>query len=269
MKKHKAIVNFLIVICVIIIFQLGCDWKKFTPNSGSQSNTNTESKKDVSDNSKSTVSGNCSNAYHPVGENIQRKYHIDYASGPVPDQDYTEKYSDFTNDGFVAKSEFEKVTSTINWRCTSDGLLATQYGNSIDMKSGGSAKIETIKSSGVTFLVESRWKQGEKWTSEYQITETITDAKGKQVGGGEGTVTQASEIVGTEEVKVPAGTFQTFKVKNQTTLNLTIKVGGMSVPSKTTIETTVWFAKDVGVVKSQNNIGSIMSATTELLSISK
>lgn len=267
MKKHKTIINFLIVICIAITLQLGCDWKKFS-NAGGRSNTNSESQKNASDTSKSEIPGNCNNPYYPVGENIQRKYHIDYATGPVPDQDYTEKFSDFNGDAFAVKNEFKEVTSTVNWRCTSDGLLAVQYGNSIDMKSG-SAKIDTVKSSGITFPNESRWKQGEKWTADYQITETINDAKVSQVGSGEGTVNQTSEITGTEEITVPAGKFQTFKVKNQTTLNLTVKVKGASFPTKTVLETTAWFAKDVGIVKSQTNLGGITTATTELLSISK
>lgn len=267
MKKHKTIINFVIVIAVVIILQLGCDWKKIS-NAGGRSNANSENQKNVSDPSKSDILANCNNPYYPVGENIQRKYHIDYAAGPVPDQDYTEKFTDFNGDTFSVKNEFKEVTSTVNWRCANDGLLAIQYGNSIDMKNA-SAKIETVKSSGVTFPNESHWKQGEKWTADYQISEKINDAKGAQIGSGEGTVNQTSEITGTEEITVPAGTFQAFKVKNQTTLNLTVKVKGASIPTKTVLETTAWFAKDVGIVKSQTNLGGITTATTELLSISK
>ena len=211
----------------------------------------------------------CQNAYYPIGANIERKYHIDYQKAPVPDQDYTERYVDFNADGFVAKTEFKEVSTTINWRCTADGLLATQYGNSIDMKSGSSAKIDTINSKGVSFPVESRWNSGEKWSSEYDIKETLKNPTGSTIGGGDGTVSQASEVVGSEEVKVAAGTFQTIKVKNQTTLNLTVKVGGMSVPTKTVVETTAWFAKDVGMVKSETNMGGLGGATTELLSFKK
>ena len=240
-------------------------------NNGSTSNSSVNSSKNATsgDNTGKDTPVICQNTYYPVGANIERKYHIDYQKAPVPDQDYTERYTDFNGDGFVAKTEFKEVSTTINWRCTADGLLATQYGNSIDMKSGSSAKIDTTNSKGVSFPVESRWKTGEKWSSKYDIKETLKNPNGSPLGGGDGTVSQASEVIGSEEVKVAAGTFQTIKVKNQTTLNITVKVGGMSVPTKTVVETTAWFAKDVGMVKSETNMGGMGGATTELISFKK
>lgn len=272
MKKSKNFVtnigNFLLIICLVAFLQLGCDWKKFS-NSGGQTNSNTEIKKEISENSKTEIPGNCKNSYYPVGQNIERKYHITYTKNSFPAQDYTETFADFKSDGFVVKTEFNNVNTAINWRCIPDGLLATQYNNSINMKSGSSAKIETVKSEGVSIPVESRWNVGEKWNTKYEINESVTDPKGNQVGEGYGTVIQNAEIIGNEEITTSAGTFQTSKVKTKIMLDLTVKVKGISVPTKTSLDSITWFAKDVGMVKSQSSMNGTEMATVELLSYKK
>lgn len=270
MINNKNFINAVFAVFVAVMLISGCrqDQSSDSPQT-SESNVVENKNGSSAATAKSSVSPNCSNPYYPVGESIERTYRIDYADAPVPDQNYTEKYTDFNNDTFVANTEFKEVNTRINWRCTPEGLLATQFNNSISMKRGSSATIETLKSSGISFPEESRWKQGEKWTADYQISQTMSEEKGEELGRSEGTVKQSSEIVGAEEITVPAGTFQTFKVKNQTTLDLTVKVKGMSIPTKTTVDSTAWFAKDVGMVKIQNNMSGFGTVTTELLSYKK
>jgi len=188
----------------------------------------------------------------------------------VSDREYTETFSDFSGDTFTVNTDFGTVNAHVHWRCTGDGLLATQYNNSIDlMKSGASAKVDTVDSSGVTFPQEGRWQTGEKWEAAYHVIETLNGPDGKQIGGGDGTVKQDAEIVGSESVTVPAGTFDTMKAVIKTELEITINVKGISSPVKVPFETTGWFAKDVGLVKAVTKMGLGGDATTELKSISK
>jgi hypothetical protein len=266
-------INLILGFIVLSLFSVSCrfaDYLKPNTNSSTNSSQTESSPKNSSDKKETAnISPNCQSSYYPVGPEVERKYHIKYQKGPIPDQDYTERYTDFNNDSFVGKNEFKEVNTTINWRCTSDGLLSTQYGNSIDMKSGSGAVIETLKSDGVSFPNDAKWIQGGKWTTNYEIKETIKNPNGQQIGEGNGKVTQNSEVIGEEQITVPAGNFQTLKIRNKTTLDLTVKVSGMSVPTKTLVETTAWFAKDVGMVKSESRLGGIATATTELVSYKK
>lgn len=276
MKRNPNFLNtfckysVIITLSLLIQFQFGCSLIKSVTSSNSSVNSSTatnSTSSGESENAGNGISAICRNAYYPVGPAVERKYHIDYVKNSFPSQDYTERYTDFNGDAFVAKTDFKAVSTTINWRCLPDGLLATQYGNSIDIKSGGGAKIDTLDSKGVSFIAETRWNPGEKWATTYNIKETIKGPDGQTPNGeGSGTVNQSGEVIEAEQVTVPAGTFQTMKVKVKTTLDLTVKVSGMSIPTKTNIDTTAWFAKDVGMVKSETGLGGLGVATTELLS---
>src|SRR6185369_13366800 len=179
--------SFLAIIIVLatVLFSVNC---RFTGSSSPESNSNTTAVKSESSESNSSSSGKssqnipaiCQNAYYPVGPTVERKYHVSYAKDSFPAQDYTEKYSDFNGDKFVAKTDFKDVGTTINWICTPEGLLATQYVNSIDFKNGGGSKIDTINSRGVSFPSESRWNVGEKWTTDYDVKETLKNPSGQQ-----------------------------------------------------------------------------------------
>ncbi len=257
----------LLALCLLQL-QFGCKLERFL-----SSNNNPGSNNKPGDSTTGASEGNlsaiCSNAYYPVGEKIEKKYQIKYQKSPALDQDFTERYINFSGDGFSSKSEFKEVSSTINWRCTADGLLATTYGNTIEMKSGAGVKLDTLNSKGVSFPAESRWNTGEKWTTDYDVKETIKDSKGQEMGSGDGTVHQTAEIIGAEEITVPAGTFQTFKVKIKTNIDIVVKIRGASVPAKTALDTSIWFAKNVGMVKAESDLGGTMTSTTELLSSKK
>jgi hypothetical protein len=252
----------------VALVLLGCNLSKFLPSGNTSSNTVT-SDKETSDTSAS-ISTLCNNGYYPVGSTIVRKYHVAYPKGMLSDREYTESFSDFSEDTFVVNTDFGNIKAHINWRCTPDGLLATQYNNSIDLvKSGASAKVDTVDSNGVTFPPEDRWQAGEKWHAQYHVIETMNGPDGKVMGTGDGTVQQDGEIVGLESVTVPAGSFQAMKAVLKTELEITIKMKGMSMPMKVPFETTAWFAKDTGLVKSVTKMGRAGDTTTELVSSSK
>jgi hypothetical protein len=257
------------VFSLFLFIVLGCSLSKFVPASnGSTSNTTTSDKK-TSDTS-APIATLCNNGYYPVGPSVVRKYHVSYPKGMLSDREYTESFSDFAGDTFTVNTDFGTVNAHVHWRCTPDGLLATQYNNSIDlMKSGASAKVDTVDSSGVTFPPQDRWQTGEKWQAEYHVVETLNGPDGKSMGGGDGTVKQDGEIVGSESVIVPAGSFETMKVQIKTDLDITIKMKGMSIPMKVPFETTAWFAKDTGMVKAVTKLGQGGNTTTELTSINK
>jgi hypothetical protein len=235
-------------------------------NNASVGNNDTARKEATSgDKAQNTTTDLCRNEYYPVGPNVERKYRIEYPKNMFPTSEYTERYTDFKDDVFVAITDIGEVSTRVNWRCTADGLFATQYNNSVDMKSAGSSEIDTLEASGVSFLSESRWNTGEKWSADYKVKQTMKSPEGKVTGGGAGIINQSGEVLGAEEVTVPAGTFQTMKVKVKTDLDMTITVAGVTVPAKMSLETLAWFAKGKGMVKSTTGIGKQGVVTTELL----
>jgi hypothetical protein len=200
---------------------------------------------------------------------MKRKYRVKYPKGVMSDREYTESFTDFSGDTFTVNTDFGSVAAHVKWRCTAEGLLATEYNNSIDMKSGSVVKIETLDSKGVSFPSGDNWQPGGKWNAEYHISEDVATSGGKSVATSKGTVTQDGESIGTEEVTVPAGTFQTVKVRVTTHLDLAMNISGTSIPMKVDLETTAWFAKDTGMVKSVTKLGPTGETTTEMLSFSK
>lgn len=253
---------------IILVAVLACSLSKFMPASNTSTSNSAHPANSTSDSSGS-IAELCRNGYYPVSPTILRKYHISYPKGLMSDRDYTESFSDFSGDTFMVHTDFGAVKANVNWRCTAEGLFATQYNNSVDMSSGVSAKIDTIDSNGVSFPSTDKWVSGEKWNAEYHITESISSKDGKPIGSSTGTVKQDGEIVGSEEITVPAGSFQTMKVSMKTNLSLNMQVDGTSVPMNISLETTAWFAKDTGMVKSVTQMEKGGDVTSELSSFSK
>ena len=271
MRKPDYNKATLAVFPVLIFVILGCsNLSRFTQSGNTTTSNSTTTDKKTSDPS-GTVSSICSNVYYPIGENVVRKYRVTYPKGTLSEREYTETFSDFTGDTFVVNTDFDKVKAHINWQCRPEGLLATQYNNTVNMtKTGGSVSVETKDYNVVTLPPEGRWQLGEKWQAEYHVTESLNMPDGKQAGGGDGIVTQNGEIVGSESVTVPAGTFETMKAVLKSDVDITLTMKGVSMPMKVSIETTAYFAKGTGMIKSVTKMGSgIGDATSELLSISK
>lgn len=266
----KNILNTLLIISTLVVLQLACNWKNFSVSQNNQKTEGTQTNTSQStEPPKSETPDNCKVSYYPVSENVERKYSIKYTDNVIPPQEYSETYSDFKDNTFVGKMTFKDVTSTITWRCVPEGLVATQYNNFIDMKTAGNSKIETLKSEGISFPADSKWKLGETWFTKYQVAQQINAPNGQKSGESSGNINQDMEVIGEEEITTPAGKFQTFKVRNKTLLDMTIKVQGVTAPAKVNVETLAWFAKDVGMVKSQVNFEGKSTAVTELLSYKK
>jgi len=268
MKSNSNWSVSLLVFAMVVFVGLGCNMGKYFRSANTSESGPADNKPGGPP---GAISGECNNPYYPVAQGMTRKYHVKYPNGMVSDRDYTESFSDFSGDTFTVNSDFQTVAAHIRWKCTADGLLATQFNNSIDLKdTGRSVTVETVDSKGVTFPKADKWQSGGKWSAEYHILETIRIADGKPSISAAGTVQQDSEVFGTEEITVPAGTFQAVKAKITSHLKLDMTTpGGGSHPIETSIETTVWMVRDTGMVRSVTGIGQGGDVTTELTSVSK
>lgn len=191
----------------------------------------------------SSAAATCNHPYVPSALNTSWTYSSSASGGG-----YTMRV--VSNDGgaFVLENAFKTMKIQSKVRCASDGSLIQEQYSSI---SGLNAKTETLSFSGVAFPAPNQWVIGGKWTHAYKIKMSI--AAGDQTITQSGTVTIDSKIVGSESVAVPAGKFTALKVAQTINLDMVMTMKGGSRPMKTTVTTTTWYARDVGVVKSMSD----------------
>ena len=268
----------ILALCLIAAISAACRLGNYFPSGNpSVSNVapanvnNGTANQMTSATSNSAAAGFCQLAYFPIGDNLNHKYRITYQSGGLAPHEYTESFRNIADDSFTLHLQFSDVQVDNNWRCTKEGLLATQFNdNSVKTNNGVDAKIETIRSEGITLPPDSRWRAGEQWTTDYDVKETMNLPNSAMHPTGEGNIKLAGEIVGEESVTVPAGTFQAMKLRIIQKINLTMKINGaaMTVP-QIPFETTAWYAKNIGMVKSVSTSNGSTVGTTELLSTSE
>jgi hypothetical protein len=81
-----------------------------------------------------------------------------------------------------------------------------------------------------------------------------------------GTITISCEILSKESMTVATGTYDTFKVAMTFNSNLKMNMMGREMPFDMTFKSNVWFAKDVGMIKSS---ADEFKAVTELIALTK
>lgn len=188
----------------------------------------------------------CKNDYLPVKEGASWTY-----TGQFSKESYSRVFTIKT----VAANSFEGRTQIMNasgntlvdttetWECTADGLIepAGPLGATLQSASG-STGIKTTSASGVT--IPNQIKPGDKWGQVAQL-ELNSGQKTTQT-----TLTYDFTAFATEQVTVPAGTFNAIKVQ--------VRASTQAVLSGRTVDVTVsgfeWFVPGVGHVKSSETV---------------
>lgn len=212
--------------------------------------------------------GLCSNAYYPVRQGATWNYKS--TGGPAGEYNFTDTLSSVREEGFTLSTQIGGVTRTQEWSCTSEGLVALQFGgapaamlNAQNMQ----LNLEVGNVSGVTF--PDAINAGDQWQHNLDLQGDMT------VLGEQGTATGNAQTnftaIGEENVTVPAGTFNAMKIQVDTTLNMNVSYQGLSIPVAFTGSYTYWFVQGVGWVKASGTgeiEGTSLSETTELQSYS-
>ena len=187
---------------------------------------------------------------------------------PAGDYSFTDTITSARQDGFTLSTQIAGLTRTQEWTCRSDGLLAIQLGGApAAMLNAQNIQLtlDAENSSGVT--LPSQVKAGDQWQQTADVEGNVS--MGNEGGKATGTAQLNFNALGDENVTVPAGTFDAMKVKVETTLDVKVAYGVLSVPVKFTGIYTYWFAPGVGWVKatgSGNVMGASFGETTELQS---
>lgn len=206
--------------------------------------------------------GLCAHMYYPV---VVGATHT-YAGGAFDGSTYTftDTMTDVRADGFTLTSQFEGLTRTQEWECSSEGLVALQYesGASAGIAANGlSGQFTTTQANGVTLPADV--KPGDTWSQSFSIEGQIDMGE-----AGEATAVGDVEIsytaIGEEEVTTSAGTFTALRVESHLTFDLTASFQGLEVPIQVSTDTVSWYAAGVGWVKSEDT--TTMSGTEPMSS---
>ena len=208
--------------------------------------------------------GLCNNTYFPIVEGATWTYQS--TGGPVGGYGFTDTITSVRTDGFTLTSQFDELTRTQEWGCTSEGLVALQLGgtsaatlNSQEMQ----VNLNVSNVSGISFpaVIEP----GDTWQHALEFTGNMV------VGGQEidanGSAQSSFTAIGMESVTVPAGTFEALKVRVDSTINITGAFQGVSVPLTISSPYDYWFAPGVGWVKASGTgdvAGESFTETIEL-----
>jgi hypothetical protein len=200
------------------------------------------------------LAGACDHPYFPVRATSRWSYRI---QGAVA-SDFVETHMPTSPTGFLVRMAFPDVSVDSEWRCGPDGLTALQASR----LSTAQTQLRFVSTSvtGVTFPPADRWTPGSSWTTAYEV-----QGDPSAVGGNlaRGKITVTSTVAGEESVSVPAGSYTAMKVTQHTTLDLSVTVRDFSAPMNISFESTSWFARGVGMVKTVGG-GELGESTTEL-----
>jgi hypothetical protein len=217
--------------------------------------------------SSSGAIGTCDNALYPVKQGAIWTYAS--AGGPGGSFTYTDTISQVRADGFTLTSQFADMRRAQEWSCLVDGLQALQIGGGSAAgisTQGITAAFRTLDVTGISLPREIT--PGMQW--QYALTMKGTMAMpGNQQSPSDGSYSVTMRGLGRETITVPAGVFEAIKFQANSNVDMMTDFQGIQVPVKYSGITLIWYAPNVGYIKSVENGdfgGTAFSVTTELQS---
>jgi len=208
------------------------------------------------------VFGHCRNPLQPVIQGAEWTY----AMSGISTGTFTRSITAVRQDGFTDRDVFDSgVTRTGEWHCENGDLtsLSPAEGFSGILQSEGmTAEFTTTESSGVT--IPAIVTPGDAWSQTFAIEGTQSIAGTSVDSRGEISYTCKAAYV--ETVVIAGGAFDSMRVGCQMNARITATVAGVEVPTEIASATTIWYARDVGMVKTESEISGIGHSTIELTS---
>ncbi|MFA6954816.1 MAG: hypothetical protein WC538_02970 [Thermoanaerobaculia bacterium] len=178
----------------------------------------------------------CSFAHYPVEVGNSSEYRLSSkqkdASGKVLQENsstYSEEIVAVEADRYKTKTVSEGNVAESEWTCSADGV-ALKYGDFPDTK---------ITASGVT--IPSTMEIGGSWTQSFTM----------EAPGVNQTTKTTNRVTKREEITVPEGTFEAWRVDYDVETTIPGQEGSV-------IHGSQWFVTDVGVVKSMSVVSMEM-----------
>ncbi len=211
----------------------------------------------------------CEHPYYPLRTGYAVTFKDSFNSlidgSPTVDR-YTVRATDvgLTNATLDVLFASSGLHSTQDITCDRGALMARAY---VDLASSGRAfKVETTAVTGE--YLPRDLTVGSSWQQTYTIVMKPTGtARPEDIGTTpdmHGTVTIQHRAVSEERVTVPFGTYTAIMVKSSTQMKLDAIGNGVSAELPgVSIESTEWWARGVGMIKAQTQMGSGFASTAE------
>lgn len=203
----------------------------------------------------------CDNPYLPIIAGATWNYNL---TGPENDT-FTRSILAVNADGFTEQDVFGVgVTREGEWKCENGNLVA------LNPSGGGSASIEaegvkvdfqTTALEGVT--LPASIQAGDSWSQSLTLEGTQTINGTAYPASNQ--LTSTCTAIGIESITVIAGTFDAMRIDCQTTMNLSMDMGGTPIQNTLNLNASNWYAQKVGLVKSVST-GSGLDSVIELTS---
>jgi hypothetical protein len=129
--------------------------------------------------------------------------------------------------------------------CTSEGVRTGLGGLEGSLLSASGMQVEVVAAEGVAVPPAANMVPGSSWRNSLSVK--LQPPAGSKMPAGmvlASTFDKEATVIGEEEVTVGAGTFKALKVKNLTTARAS-RAGSQG----RTVESFIWFAPGVGIVK--------------------
>jgi len=206
------------------------------------------------------TTGQCSNPLQPVILGATWTYSM---SG-ITTGTFTRSITAVRDDGFTDQDVFQGgVTRTGEWTCAAGALTALSPAEGISgmvQTEGMTAEFQTRSASGITLPAIVR--PGDSWSQNFTIEGT------QSIGGQDvqstGDMSYSCTAADNETVIVAAGAFDATRVGCRINATITVTMSGVEVPTEVTSAATMWYARSVGMVKTENEIADIGHSTIEL-----
>jgi hypothetical protein len=165
---------------------------------------------------------------------------------------FTETITAVRADGFTVTTDYGTATKSLDWSCTSEGLLVFGAGDDqtegLSVAAGQTGLAMTTRNvSGTTLPVKIN--PGDRWTQSYEY-ESTGDLGGMTIASS-GAVSSTYEAMGEESITTPAGTFQAIKIVSETKENVSAAIGGSPTISTNEYRDIFWFVEGIGRVRSE------------------
>ena len=145
-------------------------------------------------------------------------------------------------DAFTSENNLAGVTYSVDYACTSEGLVATnpvqQYLGALLASPGSQISVRLNSTSGIS--LPSDVKPGDEWQQTASVDATINNTSTS------GWVVFDYIAQGIESVTVPSGAYDALRVD----LTITVQVTPLRL-SAGTYQSTIWMAPNVGVIKTE------------------
>ena len=204
--------------------------------------------------------GQCKNPLHPVIKGAKWTYSLSGISTGT----FTRTITAVREDGFTDQDVYDSgITRTGEWKCEDGTLTALSPAeglSSMIQSSGVTAQFETTQSEGIT--LPAIVTPGSSWTQSFTLEGTQTVAGNSADSTGE--MSYSCKAADIETVSVPAGVFDAVRVGCQINATISVSMAGIEVPTEWASATTIWYARDVGMVKTENELSGVGHSSVEL-----